>query len=72
MISKLLIKTPIQGQCEGSGHLANVCLVEEDAKSNAMTAVQGEDKSTAVFSSIQLKDDCQSVLLYQVRSLRKK
>ena len=53
--------------------MANVCTAKkEDAKSNAMTAIQGEDKFTAVISSIQLKDDCQSVLLYQVRSLRKK
>ena len=28
-------------KCEGSGHFANVCKVKEDAKSNAMTAVQG-------------------------------
>ena len=37
-------------KCEGSGHLANVCTVnKEDSKSNARTAVQGEDKSRAVF-----------------------
>ena len=38
-------------KCEGSGHMANVCTVKkEDSKSNAMTAVQGEDKSPELCS----------------------
>ena len=42
--------------------MANVCTAKkEDAKSNAMTAVQGEDKSRAVFSSIQMKDEVSKI-----------
>ena len=49
-------------KCKGSGHLVNVCTAKkEDAKSNAMTAVQGEDKSRAVFSSIQMKDEVSKI-----------
>ena len=39
---------------EGSGHFANVCTVKkEDAKSNAMAAVEEKDESKAEFMSVK-------------------
>ena len=41
-------------KCEGSGHFANVCTVKkEEAKSNAMAAVEEKNESKAKFSSIK-------------------
>ena len=39
-------------KCEGSGHFANVCTVKkEEAKSNAMAAVEEKEESNAMFTS---------------------
>ena len=41
-------------KCEGSGHFANVCTVKkEEAKSNAMAAVEENGESRALFTSIR-------------------
>ena len=45
-------------KCEGSGHYAKVCKgKKEDAKSNAVAIVHEDDKSTAMFSSIQMREE---------------
>ena len=49
-------------KCEGSGHFANVCTgKKENAKSNAVAVVQEEEESTAVFSSLQMREEVSRV-----------
>ena len=45
-------------KCEGSGHFAKVCKGrKEDVKSNAVAVVHEDDESTAMLSSIQMREE---------------